>query len=258
MIAVALGKHMRKSRFLILRLCILIVSLVGALTFSAYQISRSHTYQFVGDIIARGPSDQPRIALTFDDGPSLAYTQDVLDILTAHDVPATFFLVGHDMVKHPAETHAIVAAGHEVGNHSYTHQRLVLMSRAAIRHELEQTDAVIRAAGYTGPIQFRPPFGKKLINLPRVLKEQGRASVMWSSAPEGAVQHDKDEVVQIEALVKVAVQTAEAGEIILLHPMFKSRAATRAALPTMIEGLKARGFELVRLSDLLMPEPAKP
>ncbi|MEJ2030024.1 MAG: polysaccharide deacetylase family protein, partial [Maritimibacter sp.] len=92
---------------------LLVVGLAGWL------LSRSHNVQLFGEIVARVETDQPMVALTFDDGPS-PYTQEVIDILAAADVRATFFLIGKDIEARPEAARALVEAGHEIGNHSYS------------------------------------------------------------------------------------------------------------------------------------------
>lgn len=97
-------------------------------------------------------------------------------------IKCTFFLTGEGIKTHIAETKAIVAEGYQVGNHTYSHQRMVFRSGRFIDDELDKTNKLIRDAGYTGEIMFRPPFGKKLVLLPLVLKERGMTTVMWSMA----------------------------------------------------------------------------
>jgi peptidoglycan/xylan/chitin deacetylase (PgdA/CDA1 family) len=101
--------------------------------------------------------------------------------------------------------------------------------------------------GYQGPIHFRAPYGNKLFVLPWHLMREGRLSVMWS------LEGDSDLALQSdpEALAHQVVTRAEAGDIILLHVMYSSRSGSRAALPAIIEGLRARGFDLVTVSAML-------
>ncbi|MEJ6392905.1 polysaccharide deacetylase family protein [Gymnodinialimonas sp. 2305UL16-5] len=222
---------------------------LGLLVGAAYQISRARDFQLFGEIITHGPRDMPQIALTFDDGPTARHTPALLQALADGDAVATFFLVGRDIDANPEAAAAIIEAGHEVGNHSWDHPRMVLMSPAAIREQIIRTDATIRDLGYEGPIQFRPPFGKKLVVLPWILREMGRPTVMWSVEPEtllGADAEANDIAIHV-------VEQAEAGDIILLHGMFSTNQATRDALPEIITGLRERGFEFVRVSDLIDP-----
>ena len=219
----------------------------GGLAVGAYTLSRSSTFQLFGDLAARGGEDLPRVALTFDDGPSAAFTEEVLAILEAHNAKATFFLVGREIEENPEAARAIAAAGHEIGNHSYSHGRMVLKTPRFVRRELAQTDDAIRAAGYDGPIHFRPPYGKKLVVLPWVLAREGRLTVMWDIDGDG-LGEGRDTP---EAIAAHVVASVRPGSIVVLHAMYQSRAATRAALPAIIAGLRAAGYELVSVSALL-------
>ena len=187
------------------------------------------------------------VALTFDDGPTPGFTQEVLEILERAGTPATFFVVGSNVERWPLDARAMVEAGHELGNHSYSHRRLVLKSPSFIRSEVLRTDSLIRAAGYSGEIRFRPPYGKKLVALPWVLSRLGTQTVLWDIEPEsfGAVAADP---VRIREHV---LERVSPGSIILLHPFFENRRPTLSALPELIEELQDRGYRFVTVSDLL-------
>lgn len=212
--------------------------------FAGLQISRSRTFQLFGEIIARVESVEPIIALTFDDGPGPKHLDSVLELLEEEDVVATFFLVGQAVRDHPDLTQAIAGQGHEIGNHSFTHPRMVMMSKRRIGQEIENTDKAIRDTGYTGPLLFRPPYGKKLFNLPRYLSEHERASIMWDIAPEkwnGSAE---------ERAARIATE-ARPGSIVLFHVMYDSGTLSRAILPLTIKDLKAQGYTFVTVSKLL-------
>jgi peptidoglycan/xylan/chitin deacetylase (PgdA/CDA1 family) len=219
----------------------LIVLLAG------WRVSKSRGFQLVGASVTRVDTARPWVALTFDDGPTPEHTDEVLDLLRRHDVPATFFVTGDAMARHPAQGQALVRAGHELGNHSYSHQRMIGTSLAFIARELAETDRLIRAAGHAGPIYFRPPFGKRLAALPYYLRQTGRTSVLWDIEPESypAVAGSA------EQMVAHVLERARPGSIVLLHVMYGDGAVSRQALPGIITGLKARGFEMVPLSRLL-------
>ena len=210
-----------------------------------WQASSLRSFQMFGEHLSRVATDKPMVALTFDDGPSAQYTQDVIDILASRAVVATFFVTGHEAAKNPEQMKALVAAGHEIGNHSYTHRRMLFMSPGTIRKELADTDAAIRAAGYQGTIHFRPPYGKRLLVLPWILAQQNRLTIMWEGEP------DADPKTDATTLVSATVEGAKPGDIILLHPMYSTRGNTRAALAPIIDGLRAKGFELVTVGELL-------
>jgi chitin deacetylase len=187
------------------------------------------------------------VALTFDDGPTPGFTGEVLEILHRAGARATFFVVGSNVEQWPADARAMVAAGHELGNHSYSHGRLVLKSPWLVRSEVLRTDSLIRTAGYTGEIHFRPPNGKKLVVLPWVLSRLGTRTVLWDIEPEsfGAVARDPGRIRE-HVLERVAP-----GSVILLHPFFESRRPTLTALPGLIEDLQERGYRLVTVSELI-------
>lgn len=105
------------------------------------------------------------VALTFDDGPTKNGDQ-LISLLAKYNVKATFFLIGKEIETYPDGAIRIVQAGHQIGNHTYSHNRMVLKRPSYIKEEIERTDQLIRQAGYKGEIDFRPPNGKKLIGLP--------------------------------------------------------------------------------------------
>lgn len=143
----------------------------------AYLFGRSRTLQAFGRIVARVETARPVLALSFDDGPTRAAMDEVLQALASRGVRATFFVNGVHLEQAPELGRRLVAAGHELGNHTYSHPRMVLRSPAFIRSEVERTDALIRAAGHSGEIYFRPPFGWKLLGLPWYLWRAGRTTV---------------------------------------------------------------------------------
>ncbi|MEO0746092.1 MAG: polysaccharide deacetylase family protein, partial [Pseudomonadota bacterium] len=227
------------------RLALALAVLIAA-AFGLLELSSARTFQLFGEVISAGPPDRPVVALTFDDGPTARHTPALLQMLADADVRATFFLIGQSVEQNPDMARAIVDAGHQIGNHSWDHPRMIAMSPRAVRSQITRTDAAMRAVGFDGPIAFRPPYGKKLVVLPWVLSDMGRPSVMWSMAPEDAVPPDAP----AQALAQYVIDTARPGDIILLHGMYNSNARTRAALPAILAGLQARGFEFVTLEAL--------
>ena len=176
----------------------------------------------------------------------------MLAVLAEKNVKATFFMIGENMARHPQTAQRIAAAGHELGNHSYSHQRFLLRSPAFIAREIEDTNALIRAAGYHGPIHFRPPYGKKLLGLPWYLARHHITTVMWDSEP---ARHQPPTAEAITA----ALAQAHNGAIILLHPFCPDACrAEREALPHIIDGLRAQGYTLVTVNTLLTPQPENP
>lgn len=223
-----------------------IALLVAALTVSlgTYALVNARTFQLAGDLVSRVDTDARVVALTFDDGPT-DHTPEVLEQLSSMKVPATFYLNGSDAHRHREQVAAIANAGHEIGNHSYSHRRMVFVSENTVSDEIERTDEAILQAGYDGPLTFRPPYGKKLWTLPRYLASRDRVTVMWDVAPDSAGNPDADEIVE------QTVRTVRPGSIVLLHVMVDSRSESRAALPRIIEGLSSSGYRFVTVSQLL-------
>lgn len=222
-------------------------SLCLLLLFGLHQLASSRQYQLFGELIARVETELPLIALTFDDGPSQRYTAEVVELLARYQVPATFFVTGHELARHPEQGRLLVQAGHQLGNHSYTHKRMLLVSPANVALEVERTDQQIRQAGFTDEILFRPPYGKKLFTLPWYLSQQQRKTIMWDLEPES----DPKLAADPQALAAAVIAEARPGSIILLHVMYSSRQSSREALPLIIEGLQAKGYRFVTINALL-------
>ncbi len=125
--------------------------------YALLRVADSRTFQFFGSLVDRVDTTEKIVAITFDDGPDPAGTRTILDTLKSRQVPATFFLIGREIAAHPGLAHDIAAAGHEIGNHSFSHDRMIGVTPAWVADEVEATDALIRTTGYTGEILFRPP-----------------------------------------------------------------------------------------------------
>lgn len=229
------------------RIAVVSLLAIPLVTGGAWMLMRSRTFQLFGEIVPRVDSSEPVVALTFDDGPTAEYTSSVLEILDEQEVRATFFVTGHELEVNPDAGRQIVAAGHELGNHSYSHKRMVLRPYSQIRQEIERTDELIRASGQQGEIHFRSPFGKKLLLLPHYLGRTGRRSIFWDVEPESY----RDIAQDAGQIVGHVLEETEPGSIILLHVMYDGRAESREALPGIIQGLRAQGYRFVTVSELL-------
>ena len=230
------------------KLLLVVPVFVGlACMLALWQVSRSPTFQFFGQIVPRVNTSQKVVVLTFDDGPVPGATAQILAILEQEHVRATFFVTGAEMQANRADGKRIVAAGHELGNHSFSHQRMLLVTPSFVKKELETTDSLIREAGYQGPIHFRPPYGKKLFALPYYLWTTGRKSITWDvepdSYPEIASNADK--------IADFVLSKTQPGSIIILHVMYSSRVESMKAVKKIIERLKATGYSFKTVSELL-------
>jgi peptidoglycan/xylan/chitin deacetylase (PgdA/CDA1 family) len=214
------------------------------------QIARSRTFQFFSRPVDHVTTTDSVVALTFDDGPTTARVDSLLEMLSARRVKATFFLIGSQITAAPAAARALVAAGHEIGNHTYTHDHMIFRTTGAYRAQITRTDSLLRAAGARDPIFFRPPYCYKLIGLPYVLWRMGRTTVTWDIEPESfpAVAGTSD------GIVRHVLSRVRPGSIILLHPWYPAGATTRAAIPVLIDSLRARGYSIETVSGLLAHE----
>lgn len=212
-----------------------------------FQISKSRTFQFFGELIPRVNTSQKVVALTFDDGPTPKATDEILSILASENVKATFFVIGGELANNPEPGKKIVAAGHELGNHTYSHDRMLLVTPSFVKQEVERTDQLIRDAGYTGEILFRPPYGKKLFALPYYLSKHNRKSITWDVEPESFPEIDKS----ADKIVDYVLSNTRPGSIIILHVMYPNRHESMQAVKKIIEGLRARGYSFKTMAELL-------
>lgn len=218
--------------------------------YSLFRISKSRSFQFFGEIIPRVETDKKVVALTFDDAPTV-YSDGVLEVLAQKNIKATFYLIGENLEKYPQEGKNIVQAGHELGNHSYSHQRFLLKPYSFVNSEIQQTNELIREAGYKGDITFRPPFGKKLFVLPWYLSQHDMKTIMVDVEAETYMPKLETDEEKVEFLVKYTLEKSQPGSIILLHPFCESCGASREAIAPIIDGLHAKGYEFVTVTGLL-------
>jgi len=228
-----------------------VVLLAVALSLAGLRsLARARGVQLFGRIVDRAETDERRVALTFDDGPAPGITDSIIRILAERRVQATFFVIGEVAAEHPELTARLATAGHELGNHTWSHDRMVLRPPAFYRQEVERSDSTIRAAGHLGPIYFRPPYGYKLIGLPWYLQRTGRTTVTWDvepdSWPEVAATSD--------GIVRHVLDRVQPGSIILLHIWYPSRATSLAAVGPLVDSLRARGYRVGTVRDLLGPQ----
>jgi chitin deacetylase len=231
-----------KKRYLLTAPLLFVVGFFGL-----WQLSRSRTFQLFGEIIPRVNTAQKVVALTFDDGPVPGSTEKILAELDAMKVRATFFVTGLELEQNRQEGQKIVEAGHELGNHSYSHKRMVFVTPSFVQQEVERTDRLIQEAGYKGEIYFRPPYGKKLVALPYYLAKTDRKTIMWDiepdSYPEIAADSDK--------IAEYVSQRVQPGSIVILHVMYPNRKESLKAVKKIVARLREKGYGFKTVSELL-------
>jgi peptidoglycan-N-acetylglucosamine deacetylase len=214
---------------------------------SIRNLARSRTFQLFGTLVAETDPRERVVALTFDDGPGDMIVDSLVEVLRAHGAHATFFLTGRELAESPEAGVKLVAAGHELGNHTWTHRRMVLVTPGRVREEVERTDSLLRAVGQRGPIWFRPPYGYKLVGLPRYLSSTGRTTVMWSIEPDSY----RDVAATPAGIVRHVLDRVHPGSIIILHPWYPSRRTSREAIAPLVDSLHARGYRVETVGTLL-------
>lgn len=223
-----------------------LVIVAVAICFGTYRLIPSRTTQLAGELVQRVETDERVVALTFDDGPTNGDADAILEALAERGVVATFYVNGQDIEKNPEAMQAIIAGGNEIGNHTWSHRSMAFVTFDIVADEVESTDAAIRAAGYEGPITFRPPYGNKLLTLPLYLAQHDRITVTWDVSAEdfsGASQSSSE-------IVDATVAMTSPGSIILLHPWF-GRTSSQQAIGEIIDRLQAQGYRFVTVSELI-------
>ena len=210
-------------------------------------LAKSRTIQLFGEIVARVETRDSIVALSFDDGPVNGVTDSLLRVLAERGVRATFFVIGSGLAEAPGAASRLVAAGHELGNHTFDHQRMVLKSPSFVRAQVERTDSLIRDAGHAGPIHFRPPYGYKLVVLPWYLRSNGRTTVMWDVEPDSY----PDVAATSDGIVAHVLDRVRRGSIIILHPWYRSRLTSLVAVGPLVDSLHARGYHVTTVAEVL-------
>lgn len=194
----------------------------------------------------KGASNLRRISLTFDDGPDEVYTPQVLDILKAHNVKATFFLVGSKVQKHPEITRRILREGHTIGNHTWTHPDLRKASSEELLSEIKSTEAAIReATGLTTAI-MRPPFGAVNERVIEQLRGLDYKVINWN-----VDSVDWQEGITADQILINSLPTIKRDAILLMHDAYGDKSATVKALDELITTLKLNGYDFVTVDKML-------
>jgi len=196
---------------------------------------------------SRVRTNLPYIAMTFDDGPHPQNTPRLLDMLRERNIKATFYVTGRSVNLYPQITRRIVAEGHEIGNHTWTHPNLRKLSNTQVRSELNRTRDIIISTCGVKPRTMRPPYGA-LSQSQRawIHKEYGYPTILWSVDPEDWKKPGPSVVTS-----RILNNTRNGG-IVLAHDLHKP---TIDAMPATFDGLLRKGFKFVTVSQLLTLSP---
>lgn len=220
------------------------------------------------DGLFRIDTNEPIVALSFDDGPDPLYTTAVLDLLAKNGINATFFSVGVNAVAAPDLVRRLLDEGHSVGNHTFDHRELELLTVEDVQTEIEKGQTALISTGIPRPKMFRPPKGYTDEVVGVIADADRYRTVFWDGCVEHFVNHQPvaDGVAQL-------VTKTRPGSILLAHdggaivgsgrsPI--SRARTLQALPILLDGLRRKGLEIVDVPTLLartktplLPVPAR-
>jgi peptidoglycan-N-acetylglucosamine deacetylase len=235
-----------------------LVSATAAAGF-AYYHGQAPGSQLYGHTIHRAPGAGRRIAITYDDGPNPIYTPRLLELFARHGARATFFQIGRWVEREPALAREVQAAGHALGNHTYSHPTLALCSSARVREELRRGHAVAEEAGLTyseaeGRMLMRCPWGRRRPGTLRAAAAEGYVPVQWSITCWDWRTREDWRDFACRGL------KATGGDVILLHDGIHSepagdRSDSVRATQEILERLGAEGYAFVTIPELAGQRP---
>ena len=194
--------------------------------------------------------DGPYIAMTFDDGPSATLTPKLLDLLAAHHIKATFFVIGENVAEHPEIVARAAREGHEIGNHSWSHPNFAKMSDEGVRRQLQQTDDAIKSATGKRPTLMRPPYGSLTGRQKHWIHDEfGYDIILWDVDP-----YDWKRPGPAVVRNRILKETRP-GSIVLSHDIHPG---TIEAMPSTWDELEAKGFKFVTIPELIRMATARP
>ena len=222
----------------------------GGTAFLGYSVFYSGSQVFAP--VIKRIKDRRAVALTFDDGPTPAFTGPVLDILARGNAKATFFLIGRNAQTNPDWVARIVAEGHTVGNHSWDHEhRGAFGSRSYWAAQVERTGRILLDVSGKRPVLFRAPMGFKTFSQARAVQRAGLRFVAWRVRAWDTLS------ISAHTITRIIKSRVRGGDILTLHDGLEparrrcSQEQTVRALPRIIELLRDRGLRCVSLEAAL-------
>lgn len=199
-----------------------------------------------GEVIYHGrPNDRMEIALSFDDGPHPRLTPVILDILREYGVRATFFMVGENVTYYPEAAAAVAAAGHEIGNHTFSHRNCDRMGAAELESELTACEEAIASVAEGRPRLLRPPEGQMSEELRRVARGKGYRIILWDVDTRDWAHTPP------AAIAEAILSEVQPGDIILMHDFIGYNSPTPEALRLVLPALLERGYRPVTVGELV-------
>ncbi|XID93022.1 polysaccharide deacetylase family protein [Paenibacillaceae bacterium WGS1546] len=192
---------------------------------------------------------QRRVALTFDDGPNPVYTPQILAVLERVSGKATFFMIGEQMERYPDVVRQVAEAGHEIGNHTFSHPRLTGISRAECRSEIRRAELLIRKLTGRAPTALRPPYLDIDDTVARIAASAGYTIVGASN-----LEARDWEQPGVRHIYERSLECVANGSVLLFHDGYGDRSQTVEAVGLLADKLSGQGYKLVTASELLADE----
>jgi peptidoglycan-N-acetylglucosamine deacetylase len=233
-------------------LAIALLILLLGMAWGFQKLAETSRFQLFGKLITRVNTREKVLALTYDDGPNSPYTDQLMEVLGRFGVKATFFVIGQQAEQATQTIREMQAQGHELGNHSYSHKRLIFTSQSSISAEIDKTDRLLNQFGQKRSILFRAPYGYKRIRLPWILSKLNKTHVLWDVDPRDY------QATSAEAIVEPILKQVQPGSIVLLHDGGGDRSLTVEATAQIIPKLRERGYRFATVSELLALRDAEP
>ena len=190
-------------------------------------------------------NDRMEIALSFDDGPHPRLTPAILKILEEYGIKATFFMVGENVGYYPAAAKAVVEAGHEIANHTFSHRKFGRMTEEEMRREILSCQDALSSVGENAPRFIRPPEGEMTATMRQVAGNLDFRIILWDVDTRDWAHTPPDEI------SRHILDTVQAGDIILMHDFIGHNSPTPEALRLVIPELLARGYRFVTVGELV-------
>lgn len=186
------------------------------------------------------------IAITFDDGPNPLYTPQIIDIFAKANSKATFFMIGEQIEKSPEIVKLVAEQGHEIGNHTFSHEKLTQLGQEECREEIKRNEELIQNLSHKKPVILRPPYLDYNDETTRFISHLGYSMI-------GALNIDATDWEQpgVKFILEKTRKHIKSGGILLFHDGYGDRSQTITAVRQFVPELVSQGYKLVTVSELL-------